>query len=316
MTSSITLILYQCCLCYLSLQCTNAALIIEGKNEIGSSSGDPCMKSAAYYTKNVDAKLNLLHRSPCFLIEVFGPNMAISGAVFSNTACVDKFTTLSLLCQPNDYKANISVTRTLKALKNAVHRLKAHYKDLDTHLAPKEVEQLQYPVFRSYRASDGNTIDFVYTGKIKDSDSVFRAMESKNPEKKLFVKFVREYGSDAYKLCVENGYAPVLYTVTQVTASYLMVVMEEVCNAKLLYVFYAANPSKGEQLKMQCKNTLDLLHSHNLCHGDYRDSNILVSDDGRVFIIDFDWSGKANEQKIPLFSEPQRYTMAGNSLRW
>ena len=288
---------------------------MEGKNEIGSGSGDLYMQDVAYYTNNVDTKLNLVHRSPCFLMEIFGPNMAISGAIIvSDSVCVDKFTTLSLLCQPYDYSANIKFTRTLKALKNALHKLEEHYTQLNMYLTPEEIEQLQYPVFRSFKAFDGNIMEFVYTEKVKDN--VFCAVDAKNPEIKLIVKFVREYGADAHKLCAEKGFAPILYGVVQVTTCYSMVVMEEVCNAVSLRAYCAAKPNEEEQLKKQCKDVLDLLHGHHLCHGDYRDCNILVSDGGKVAVIDFDWSGKVSECKYPFFYEPQKYTMAKNSLRW
>ena len=275
---------------------------MEGKNEVGSGGGDPYMQNAACYVKNVDSKLNLLHRSPCFLTEVFGPNMAISGTVLSDTACVDRLTTVSLLYQPHDYKANTRLARTLKALKNALHRLQAHYRNLNTQLSAEEVDQLKYPMFHSYTNADGNTVDFVYTGKIKDN--VFRAI-SKNPSRRLIVKFVIEYGTDAHKLCAEKGYAPILFDVKQVTTDYSMVVMEEVCDSKPFCEVYATydvtNPSKRDYLKKQCRDALDVLHSNNLCHGDFRECNILVSDDDGVYIIDFDWAGKANEKKYPYF---------------
>ena len=80
-----------------------------------------------------------------------------------------------------------------------------------------------------------------------------------------------------------------------------MVVMEEVGNAVSLRAYCAAKPDEEEQLKKQCKDVLDLLHGHNLCHGDYRDCNILVSDGGKVAVIDFDLSGKVSECKYPFF---------------
>ena len=99
-----------------SLQLENAGFLLEGKNELGSGGGDPYMQLAAYYTKSLKGLIGVC-KSPSFLMEIYGPNVAISGVVYSDSVCIDKFTTLSLLFQPHDRPAMIKLARTFKALK-------------------------------------------------------------------------------------------------------------------------------------------------------------------------------------------------------
>lgn len=35
-------------------------------------------------------------------------------------------------------------------------------------------------------------------------------------------------------------------------------------------------------------------------HGDVRDTNIMLSPDGEIMLVDFDWAGKAGEIRYPM----------------
>ena len=43
------------------------------------------------------------------------------------------------------------------------------------------------------------------------------------------------------------------------------------------------------------------MHSLNFVHGDLIPANMLVSKDGKIYIIDFDWAGEVDNVKYPLF---------------
>ncbi len=44
-----------------------------------------------------------------------------------------------------------------------------------------------------------------------------------------------------------------------------------------------------------------LLVDKEYCHGDFRPPNILVDNDGRVFVIDFQWAGMQGTAQYPHF---------------
>ena len=271
------------------------------------------MQCCAHYTKMLDAKAIVTCPIPCFFLEIFGPNVAVSGAVFSDFVCVDKFTTMSLLFQPNDLHAMAQLARTFKALKVALHQMKRYYENMPVDEESKQ--QVQFPVFRSF--NDCNTI--VYKKKI--NDNVFCGVT--NDGQNVIVKFAYEYGKEAHDLCSHNGFAPHLLSTNKVTSWYLMVVMEEVNDATPLRWFYGEHPELKELLKERCRLVLKLLHNNNLCHGDFRDCNILVVPCSRssfgydIAVIDFDWSGKAGIATYPFFmnrSEIKWHETASNGM--
>ena len=61
-------------------------------------------------------------------------------------------------------------------------------------------------------------------------------------------------------------------------------------------------------MKEQCNNILGILYRHKYVHGDLRNVNMLVDQSGKVKVIDFDWAGKHNDAKYPMFLNHQELT--------
>lgn len=78
-----------------------------------------------------------------------------------------------------------------------------------------------------------------------------------------------------------------------------MIVMEELQNADNLYNFLMTQQDLAKDILSQCSEALDILHKDNICHGDFRHTNILVQSD-RISVIDFDWSGEVGTVKYPI----------------
>lgn len=76
--------------------------------------------------------------------------------------------------------------------------------------------------------------------------------------------------------------------------------MEELQNAVNLYNFLMTQQDLAKDILSQCSEALDILHNCNICHGDFRHTNILVQSD-RISVIDFDWSGEVGTVKYPHF---------------
>jgi len=65
-------------------------VIIEAKNEVGHGIVDSYMEAIGYYVKELNLHKRFTKcRAPCFLIEVVGPHMMISGAVVAKQVHVD-----------------------------------------------------------------------------------------------------------------------------------------------------------------------------------------------------------------------------------
>ena len=280
--------------------CDGVALIGEIKNEVGRGGCDSYFELVAYYINAVKCNPNKMCPGPCFLMEIIGTHVAIYGAVYTNTACIDRLTPcLWLTLQPNNRPAMAQLARTLKALKVALGHLKHYYTNRPS-AAGTQLE-VEFPCFRKFKdetSQQQTESEIVYTANIKNH--VFRAKT--NTGKKVVVKFVEKYGSDAHRACAVNGFAPQLLSDKKVTSRYKMIVMEDLEDATNLECYIYPSPDDKKRLLKRCEEALTKLHKSGFCHGDFRSNNILVVNNGKdIQIIDFDWSGRTNEEIYPLF---------------
>lgn len=85
-----------------------------------------------------------------------------------------------------------------------------------------------------------------------------------------------------------------------------MVVMGRVKNA-VPWSESSHSPLSRNLISSQLQQAVTLLHSNNLVHGDLRDVNVLIEQDGqetaqsRLFLIDFDWCGVGGVHRYPHF---------------
>ena len=272
-------------------------MIIEGKYEVGAGGCDSYMEVIAHYC-NALTKHATDFRAPCFLVEIVGPHIAISGAVKGHHVMVDRLTPFMwMVPQPNDRSAMTQLARVFKALKNALAHL------IEFHLRAVPEPERHYPYFREI----GDEGIISYLEELKQN--VFRCVLQKDGNsERVIVKFVERYGIEAHRLLEKKGYAPsVKAFVKNVTSRYHVIVMEYIEHAVTLYDYILKEEHKTHtvtQLKDHCSEVLTLLHTQGYCHGDLRGNNILVRRHEAscpVVIVDFDWSGKIGEAKYPLF---------------
>ena len=271
----------------------NACLIIETKNEVGIGGSDSFMQLVANYVKFLK-KSNFCCPMPCFLVEFVGIHMNVYGAVFTGTICVDKLAGVWLAYQPNNRWRMEEIARVFKALKLALNQVQDYYGNLHTASIPHS-----FPRFTSYLDINTNCLtSFSYVSEIKQH--VYYGQCGGN---KIVIKFVERYCAEAHKVMASVGYAPKLYSCMKVSPHYIMVVMEHL-KALPLHRFIQKHSECKKAILDVCERALGILHEHNFCHGDFRENNILVDEANgelSVKIVDFDWCGKVNEVKYPLF---------------
>ena len=272
-------------------------LIIEGKKEVGVGGCDSYMEVVAYYCNELTKKATYL-RAPCFLVEIVGPHIAISGAVKVNYVMVDRLTDFMWMVPlPNNRPAMTRLAKVFKALKNALASL------IQLYDCPKRKPQPQFPYFRII--NDVGKI--VYTEEIKQDVFIGELEKNSGDSFTVIVKFVEQYCIDAHRLMASKGYAPSVITFEKVTSRYHVVVMEYVEDAVTLHEYIQKEQNRKhsiDQLKDHCSKALCVLHESGFCHGDLRGNNILVKRKETaqpIVIVDFDWSGKNGVAKYPLF---------------
>ncbi len=220
-----------------------------------------------------------------------GPWIAVHGAVLTDAGWVCQPLTdlVNLQFDPYNYRRMLNVARLFLALRESLQELDAFYKGIK-HQMPS----LLWPSICAY-----NGVQFKYLARLVPechSKAVFKASTLPNNEM-IVVKFTDSYNAKAHRLLAEKDLAPKLRYFSGDDKGFKkpggleMVVMDftEGSNAQL-----------SQQGREDVRRALDLLHGENYVFGDLRHPNILNLEDGHAMLVDFDWSGPAEQVFYPM----------------
>ena len=100
--------------------------------EVKKESSDSYAQVIAYYVHSLEDKLVDQCPVPAFLLELVGPHLFISGAVYDKYVCVDRLVDSVWLVPHQREEAMIRITQIFKALKDAIIAIKSYYKQKGT----------------------------------------------------------------------------------------------------------------------------------------------------------------------------------------
>ena len=107
-----------------------SCVILEVKNESGKGGGsDSYAQVIAYYVQSLKEKLVDRCPAPAFLLELVGPHLFISGAVYGEYVFVDRLVDPVWLVPHQREEAMIRIARIFKALKEAIGKIQQYYDD-------------------------------------------------------------------------------------------------------------------------------------------------------------------------------------------
>ena len=269
---------------------------MEVKNEVGSGGGSIHVQNASYAagmaTEAACDDVRARCRCPTLLIELAGPNMSLSGAVFGKEALCDPLTPMvSLLWLPHS-PLMLQAARCFAAIRRALRDLDAFYSSLSAVQQPPPEDQLSYPYPCSYTDTSGADVAFQYTGTL--SQLVFTATAA---GQEIVVKFTRGYSFGAHAAMHAAGFAPALLGSRQLPGGWQVVAMEHVADA-CHWDAAMRKPAARLQAAVQA------LAAAGFVHGDLREPNVLVTGAGEesdVSVIDFGWAGTAGVARYPHF---------------
>lgn len=263
-------------------------VVIEAKKELGSTGSDPFMQALAYSIKSYAAgiKNGLDCSIPCFHIVMAGPHFGISGCINAITFVqYQQLTPLfSLVCLPGCGFSHDLLCYVI-ALKKAFKKV---YYGIEHKMMS------DYPYFLEF-GMDGKAYKIKYMRRIQNL--VFQATLTDTDGKStrlVVVKFASQYGLDAHRFCVSEGYAPNIIYHTYAPPWHIVVM--DFWNLGQLVT------SPSDEQKLNLKEFLQKLHSADYVHGDLRQGNVFIKIDGGsgIAILDFDWAGKLHSVKYPL----------------
>jgi tRNA A-37 threonylcarbamoyl transferase component Bud32 len=122
-------------------------------------------------------------------------------------------------------------------------------------------------------------------------------------DQEVVVKFTARYNKEAHSLLADAGFAPKLHFCECVVGNVYMVVMDRI-EGKSIWQLRQEKIDTPAIVQEQVERAVAVLHGAGIVFGDLRDANIMYgqsggSAEGSVFLVDFDWAGKAGEGRYP-----------------
>jgi Phosphotransferase enzyme family len=284
-------------------------ITVEYKVEKAAGKGsDPYMQNIAYYGKywasEDDTDGSKKHCCPWLMVEILGQEMGIAGAAYAcGRICAQPISAnVPFLAVPSDKDMALTQARLCMALRIGATRLRDFYENDTKKLAVSPQARFPYPRFASFDGADSAEVEFEYIsvwGGIRERKMLFEARRIDTGEK-IMVKFTSAYDPEVHLALASVGLAPKMYDIRFETGL-VMVVMEYMEDARVWTDEDGNDPAKAKQLKQ----VQEVLVSRLFVHGDLRPPNVLVVQNSKVCVVDFDWAGKAGKAIYPVHLNPR-----------
>jgi serine/threonine protein kinase len=244
-----------------------------------------------------------------------GPWLAILGGIITGHCIVQRLTDFLWIPVHSTHDDNqfLRIARVFYALRESIQRLDSWYKDTITGVIPlnESSPHVPHPRFfpspNVYRDGD-NLVRFAYQVPLELDVScvTYRAKTLEDNPKDIVVKFVTSYGADAHRVMASVGLAPELLYHGPIDVELGMPSYGDLCMVVMEYVDGLTLNKAWEQHKVPQSFQSDLrtafqhLHDAGYVFGDLRQPNVMITREGKVQLIDFDWAGKDGEVKYPV----------------
>lgn len=224
-----------------------------------------------------------------------GPYYAIFGVISLGRTVVSELLTPGFL-----YMGHVRTLNTLLLLKECVDKLGTWYRETSFTSTPNR----HFPRIRSYTTASNETITLEYFKTLTSTSTPRRLpayMAGSSLGRDVVVKFVKEgYGEAVHRPLAKHGLAPTLHYISPQPVTYeglFMVVMD-------IGGHYDADTRfTGRELPTKVRDAVrravEIMHQEGFVFGDLRRPNIMLSADGGVKLVDFDWAGKEGEARYP-----------------
>ena len=301
-----------------------SCVMIEVKNEVGQGGGDSHSQLIAYYVHSLTTEelSQAVKRSttkelaktgglkpanwcpaPAFLLELVGPHLFISGAMYGKYVFVDRLVDPVWLV-PQREEAMIRIARIFKALKRAIGEIRQYYQNV-----PKS--QPRFPIFQSF-----------YKGNIEYEEAIKRHTfkgtliyhDETIADVDVVVMFAKKYSRETHELMAFHKYAPKLihYEERVGGTQYTAIVMGYIPDARPLDEFleYATKYDNFNEIKeyarTHCTKALKVMHDNGFCHGKISSKSIIGTvqgNDVQIFIVNYKWAGIQGEARYTLSAD-------------
>ena len=281
-----------------------SCVILEVKNERHSTSDDAFSEVIAYYIQSFKTNATDTGKhlkpvdqcpAPAFLLELVGPHLFISGAVYGKYVFVDRLVDPVWLVPHQREEAMIRIARIFKALKDAVTVIRDYYTALP------EIPIPRYPTVTLIDNENPEiTITCTYTKRLQANMFEGRAPSLENVQ--VIVHFVENYNQDVHNQMHRKGLAPkILKYAKAKDTCYKAIIMERTCEVTSFADYLKTGPDETQKKAIfkKCSEALVTMYQEGSCHGNFTHESILIQQQGqrkKIFVVNFQFSRELTER--------------------
>ena len=272
---------------------SNSCVIVEVKNESGQGGSESHPQAIAYYVQTFDDRKPAQCPAPAYLIELVGPQLTISGAVYGRYVFIDKLIDPVELVMQHNEEAIFKIARIFKALGEAIKEIQGYYTGEGT-----VITQPRFPAYQSF-----NQCLIHYNKAIKPHTyegilTYYSNMEQVNVH--VIIKFVKRYSHEAHQFMHSKGYAPkLIFHAEGVNGTRYKAIVTE----KIDFSHYGYQLSK-EFARGKFIEAVTTLYNGGYCHGNLLPKHIVYANTGRIYILNYEWAIKQDDKEYPLLEHP------------
>ncbi|KAF9231648.1 hypothetical protein BU15DRAFT_55889 [Melanogaster broomeanus] len=303
-------------------------IVGEEKNEFGDGGSDPSVQASfsflRIFCQPQNYPLGLRSCCPTFLIAHAGPWFAVLGGIITSNCIVQRLTDFLWIPPHSTHDEDhcLKIGRVMYALRESIQRLDVWYKTVIDNTSPhnsKASRPAPHPRFfpsPDEYICDGARVKFSYERPLERNPAcvTYLAKTIEDSPINVVVKFVTRYGEDAHREMAAARFAPKLLYYGPINVngglpsygSLRMVVMEYVEGQTFESAAQKGNVS--DRIYADLARMIAQLHAAGFVFGDLRAPNIIITQQGQVQLIDFDWAGKEGAVTYPV--------SVSNSLQW
>lgn len=243
---------------------------------------------------------------PSLILSISGVDVSVAGAIFLNGVVSEQLmNTVSLVPAASNAVSDnypsawhthaVFIAHTFRCLRLCFDDLAKYYRDMKPSTPPDD-QLCPAPHFTSFISELNKQITLKYRKSIFPSVSSRTVFEADwcvkgEEQKRCAVKFTTRYSRKAHELM--GDCAPkLLHCRWEPTVGQYCVVTEFIDDSG----DRRPTPEGLEELRGALTN----MHTSDYVHGDLREPNIVIDENGRAYVIDFDWAGKKGSVVYPI----------------
>ena len=280
----------------------NSCVIMEVKNESGLGGGsDSHSQVIAYYVQTLEKRKPLQCPAPAYLIELVGPQLTISGAVYGRYVFVDKLIDPVWLVPQHNEEAIFKIARIFKALKEAYFKIRQYYKN-DT--------EVKYPRLPAYEPFNNDLIQYKRTIMPHMYEGTYTYTEQ-GATMNVTIRFIERYSIEAHKFMSSQGHAPHIILKPEIAVQgtqYQAIVMKKIDHTHYVDTYLVnAEDKEVQDIRDDCVTAIKKLHEQKFCYEKpllqnirFNPSSSILNPSKEIYILNYEWARKQDDTEYPF----------------